>query len=272
MSSGTRATPTPSPPPRRTRGGPGNAPARARPRGADPDEVMEARVVRHWPVRWLIAVGVVAALALVAYAVTISPLLAVDTITVRGAHHTRAAQLERAAGVGTGDALLWLDTGHAAAALEAVPYVRTARVTKEWPHTVHLTVTERTAVAWAEGSGGKVLVDGTGRVLETVATPPAGLPQLLGLRAVPAPGATVAPAGPARAAGVLNPIAAGGTKSVTAAGGDLTMQLANGTEVRLGDGTQLRAKVAAAVAVLGSMGDQPVHYVDVSVPTNPVAG
>jgi len=50
------------------------------------------------------------------------------------------------------------------------------------------------------------------------------------------------------------------------------MQLANGAEVRLGDATQLRAKVAAAVAVLGAMGDQPVHYVDVSVPTNPVAG
>ena len=233
---------------------------------------MEARVVRHWPVRWLIAVGVVAALALVAYAVSISPLLEVDTVTVRGAHHLRDAQLERAAGVGTGDALFWLDSGHAVAGLEAVPYVRSAKVTKEWPHTVRITVTERTPAGWAEGPTGKVLVDGTGRVLEVVDAPPVGLPQLLGLTAVPAPGATVAPVGPARAAGVLNPIAAGGTKSVTTADGSLTMQLANGTEVRLGDGTQLRAKVAAAVAVLGSMGDQPVHYVDVSVPTNPVAG
>ena len=280
MSAGKHAAPPP--PPRRTRGSGGSAgkgQARARSRDADDagsddamDDVMEARVVRHRPVRWLVAVGVVAALALVAYGVSISPYLDVDTVTVRGAPRTEVAQLEQAAGVGEGDALLWLNTDDAVAGLEAVPYVRSAKVVKEWPDTVRITVTERSPAAWAEGPTGKVVVDGTGRVLEVVDAPPAGLPQLLGLTAVPAAGGTVAPAGPARAAGVLNPIAAGGTKSVTAADGNLTMQLANGTEVRLGEPTQLRAKVAAAVAVLGAIGDQPVQYVDVSVPTNPVAG
>lgn len=233
---------------------------------------MEAKVVRHWPARWLIGLGVLAAVALLAYGASISPFLAVNTVTVRGAQHTKVAQLEQAAGVVKGDALFWLSTDDAVKGLQAVPYVRRAKVTKEWPDTVHITVTERTPAAWAEGSTGKVLVDGDGRVLEVVDAPPPGLPQLVGLTAVPAPGGTVVPDGPARAAGVLPPLAAGGTRSVTGADGSLTMQLANGAEVRLGDATQLRAKVAAAVAVLGAMGDQPVHYVDVSVPTNPVAG
>ena len=233
---------------------------------------MEAKVVRHWPARSLIGLGVLGALALLAYAASISPFLAVNTVTVRGARHTKVAQLLKAAGVAKGDALFWLSTDDAVKGLRAVPYVRRAQVTKEWPDTVHLTVTERTPAAWAEGSTGKVLVDGDGRVLEVVDAPPPGLPQLLGLTAVPAPGGTVVPDGPARAAGALPPLAAGGTRSVTGADGSLTMQLANGAEVRLGDATQLRAKIAAAVAVLGAMGDQPVHYVDVSVPTNPVAG
>lgn len=234
---------------------------------------MEARVVRHWPARWLVAVGVVAALALIAYGVSVSPFLDVDKVVVRGAVRTREAELEKAAGVGKGDALFWLSTDDAARGIEALPYVRHATVTKEWPDTVRITVTERAPAAWTEGPTGIVLVDGTGRVLQAVDAAPTGLPKLVGLTSVPAPGRAVTPSGPARAAGVLPPLAAGGTTSVTATPDRaLTMQLTNGVEVRLGDGTQLHAKVAAAVAVLGAVGDQPVHYVDVSVPTNPVAG
>ena len=269
MSTGTRGTrDVPPPPPRSTRA----TRSTAAPTADDADTPMEAKVVRHWPARLLIGLAVVAAVALLAYGASISPFLAVNTVTVRGAQHIKVAQLQKAAGVAKGDALFWLSTDDAVKGLRAVPYVRQAKVTKEWPDTVHITVTERTPAAWAEGSTGKVLVDGDGRVLEVVDAPPPGLPQLLGLTAVPAPGGTVVPDGPARAAGVLPPLAAGGTRSVTGADGSITMQLANGAEVRLGDATQLRAKVAAAVAVLGAMGDQPVHYVDVSVPTNPVAG
>jgi hypothetical protein len=50
------------------------------------------------------------------------------------------------------------------------------------------------------------------------------------------------------------------------------MQLVNGVEVRFGDATMLGAKLRAMVAVLGATGDQPVSYLDVSVPTNPVVG
>lgn len=268
-----RTTAAPPPPPRR---------AGARPRGAAKDaakgaggvdEAMEARVVRHGLPRWLIAVGVLAAAGLVAYGASLSPFLDVDHVVVRGAQHTPATQLERAAGVAKGDALFWFSTGDAVHGLEALPFVKTAKVTKEWPDTVRIVVTERAPAGWAEGPVGKVLVDRTGRVLAVVDAPPPGLPKLLGLTGVPGTGGTVAPLGPARAAGVLPVFAAGGTTSVTAVdGGNLTMQLVNGTELRLGDDTQLGAKVTAALAVLNAMAGQPVQYVDVSVPTNPVAG
>jgi cell division protein FtsQ len=264
VSTGTR----PAPPPRRAKAALADA-AGARPT-RDPAGT-SARASRR-RVRLLLVIAVVVALAALAYGATISPFLDVDKVVVRGEARTTAVQLQHAAGIHPGDPLFWLSTGDAVSSLEAVPFVRRARVVKEWPDTVRITVTERTPVAWADRPTGHVTVDATGRVLETVPQPPAGLPQLVGLTAVPAPGGTIAPAGPARAAGVLPTLAAAGTKTVTVADGNLSMQLVSGAEVRLGDASMARAKVRAALAVLASTGDQPVHYVDVSVPTNPVAG
>ena len=223
-------------------------------------------------VRLLAVVGVVVALLAIAYGATVSPFLDVDHVVVRGASRTTPARLLRDAGIAKGDPLFWLDAGEARTKLEAEPFVARARVTKEWPDTLRVVVTERTPAAWAQGARGIVVVDGTGRVLEHVDAAPAGLPQLLGLRVVPEPGGTVAPSGPARMAGILPPIAAGGTTSVSASAGGMTMLLKAGTEIRLGDAGHLADKLRAMVAVLGALADQPVTYVDVSVPSNPVAG
>ena len=40
----------------------------------------------------------------------------------------------------------------------------------------------------------------------------------------------------------------------------------------MGPATQIAVKLRAALAVLDAPRDDPVTYVDVSVPTNPVAG
>jgi cell division protein FtsQ len=220
----------------------------------------------------LAVVGAIVALVALAYGVSVSPFLDVDRVTVRGASQTTPEQLLHDAGIATGDALFWLDVGDARAKLEAEPFVARARVTKEWPDTLRVVVTERTPAAWAEGARGKVTVDGSGRVLDHVDEAPRGLPQLLGLRVVPEPGGTVAPTGPARMAGILPALVAGGTNSVNATDGGMTMQLAAGTEIRLGDAGLLADKLRSMVAVLGALAGQPVSYVDVSVPSNPVAG
>jgi len=230
----------------------------------------------------------VAAVALVggvaiAYAVTRSPLLDVDHLAVRGAQHTPVAAVERAAGIHTGAAMAWIDTGRAAHGIEALPYVLRADVVRSWPDTVRITVTERTPVAWVDDAGRHAVVDGSGRVLALVSTPPAGLPQLA--VAVPAgahparplaaaPGAELPAAfrSAAEVAGGLGPYVAPGTKVVTAGPTGVTLQLASGPEVRMGDPDDVLVKVKAAFAVIGALGATTPHYVDVSVPTNPVAG
>ena len=231
-----------------------------------------ARDAAHRRRRLAVAVGIVAVLATVAWGVSVSPLLDVDHVHVRGLHHLTAAEVERAAGIHPGDAMVWLDPSRAERALEALPYVRQATVSREWPDTVRVTVHERRPVAWVDGASGKDVVDGTGRVLETAVDAPVGLPQLLGVRTVTGVGGTIAPRDGARAAGGLGGFAAGGTASVETTEHGVVLHLRAGPEVRLGPPSQVAVKVRAALAVLQASAGTEVHYVDVSVPTNPVAG
>jgi cell division septal protein FtsQ len=145
-------------------------------------------------------------------------------------------------------------------------------VAREWPDTVRITVHERRPAAWVDGPGGKALVDGTGRVLELVLVPPAGVPQLLGIKVVPPVGATITPVEGARVAAGVTGAAAGGTSSVEVTDHGVVLHLVAGPEIRMGDANRIAVKLRAALAVLGASGDTVVNYVDVSVPTNPVAG
>jgi cell division protein FtsQ len=223
--------------------------------------------------RLLVVLGmVVVVLVGVAYGVTMSPLLAVDTVQVRGTSRLTPAQVTAAAGVHDGDAMAWIDTGAAVSGMEALPYVRAARIEREWPHTVRITVEERVPVAWVDGPGGKALVDRSGRVLETVAAPPSGMVQLVGAKIVPPPGGAVDAVAAARVAGTLTALWVGGVSSVEATDQGIVLHLAAGPEVRMGEATQIAAKIRAGLAVLDASKDQPVTYIDVSVPTNPVAG
>ena len=65
---------------------------------------------------------------------------------------------------------------------------------------------------------------------------------------------------------------AGGTRSVEVTDHGVLLHLVTGPEIRMGEATRIGVKVRAALAVLGASQGTVVNYVDVSVPTNPVAG
>jgi len=221
----------------------------------------------------MVAVGIALVLVGLAFGAAASPLLAIDRVVVRGTRHTTPAQVVAAGGVRRGDSLVWFDAGRAASGIRALPYVATARVTREWPHTVRVVVSERVAAAWFEARGGRYLIDGSGRVLAPVTTPPAGLPKILGVTRAARPGGVIRPTSGARAAAALPLLARLATASVTVArDGNVSIQLTSGVEVRLGEPSAIPVKVRAALAVLADLGTTPTHYVDVSAPTNPVAG
>jgi cell division protein FtsQ len=220
----------------------------------------------------VVAAAAVALLVGGAWVVVSSPLLDVDRVVVKGTLRTTTEQVAQAADVHTGDAMLWFDGGAAAARIDALPWVRRAHVSREWPGTVRITVIERVPTAWVDTGNGAALVDARGRVLQRVPEVPADLPQLEGIDIVPPVGATIRPPVTARVAGRLTGLARSGTRSVSVTPSGVVLALVNGPDIRLGEPTAVAVKLRAAMAVLGALDGAGVAYVDVSVPSNPVAG
>jgi len=52
----------------------------------------------------------------------------------------------------------------------------------------------------------------------------------------------------------------------------VVLHLVAGPEIRMGEPGGVAVKLRAALAVLNASQNVPVSYIDVSVPTNPVAG
>jgi cell division protein FtsQ len=221
--------------------------------------------------RALVLVGALLALAVVAWLVVASPLLDVDHIRVKGGTRVTAEEIRAASGITTGDPMVWLDGGAAERRLRALPWVASARVEREWPGTVTITVTEREPVAWVDGGAGPALVDGTGRVLSIVEAPPEGFPQIVDPARVPPVGAAISPATGAHVARDLVGYARPATRTIAVTDRGVVLVLQNGAEVRIGSPRRVMTKVVAARAVLDAVGET-VSYVDVSVPSNPVAG
>lgn len=256
-------------------------PARPRAHGAERGPV-DPRVRERWIAtrraqgrrRLRIVVSVVGVLVVlvVAYAGVASPLLDVDRVVVKGTARTTTAQVETAAGVHRGDAMLWLDGGAAAQGIAALPWIRDARVEREWPGMVTIVVTERSPAGWVDTGSGPALVDGTGRVLERVSEPPTDLPQIVAPKRVPPVGATITPIDGAEVAGRLEGFARTGTRTITLTPGGVVLGLVSGPDIRLGEPTHVNMKIRSAIAVLTALDGQTVQYIDVTVPSNPVAG
>lgn len=199
-----------------------------------------------------------------------SPLFDVDRVQVVGAGRTAEAEAAAASGIRTGDPLVGVDLAGAESALAALPWVEEARVSRLWPGTVRVVLTERTPLATQAHAGGWAVVDASGRVLEVVPEAP-DLLVLEGLAEV-APGARL-PEADRAVLRTLSRLPDGVRAEVGGAGSGPDGQqitLAGGELVVLGDGSDLAAKLAAAEAVAADAGPEDGCRIDVRVPTAPV--
>jgi cell division protein FtsQ len=222
--------------------------------------------------RVVAVVGTLTALA-AAYAVTRSPLLDVDHVRASGGEHTDAAAVALTSGVGRGAAMVSLDTGAVARRVEALPWVRTARVERSWPGTIRIAITERTpAATLAVDDTHTALVDATGRVLSVLgagAPLPPGLPTLAGVRGRPAAGDTLS----ARARDALAVAQAAGEAlpgTITEVSMDLDATLISGGRVRFGTADDLDDKIVAVETMLTDVDVACLDVLDVRVPGSPV--
>ncbi|WP_375498164.1 cell division protein FtsQ/DivIB [uncultured Jatrophihabitans sp.] len=146
--------------------------------GDDEPEVAPPEHRRRIPV--LIAGGVVVLLAAaVTWVVAFSPLIGVRSVQVRGAHTLTTAQVEAAAHVRHGTALVRLDTAAITRRVERLPGIATAQVSTSFPSTVVVTITERTPVGYLRSAGRVLLVDRTGFAYHAIAKAPSTLPKLV---------------------------------------------------------------------------------------------
>jgi cell division protein FtsQ len=96
---------------------------------------------RTWLV--LIALLVLTALGLVLF----TPLLGVRQVEVTGAEVLTSDEIRSAAAIASGTSMPRVDIADAATRVEELDQVRSATVTREWPWTIRIDVTERTVAA-----------------------------------------------------------------------------------------------------------------------------
>jgi cell division protein FtsQ len=221
--------------------------------------------------RILLVVSCVLSAAGLAYLAVMSPFLDIDHVTVAGERHLSAAQIRAAAGVHPGDHLLLVDTGAVARRVERIPWVRDAKVTRDFPGTLRIIVDEYAPVAYVRVTGAVVLVAANGRVIARTANPPAGTVEIRGLRRVPAAGEVLAPREAVSIVPQL-PAALGlHVEAVDVSGSGLALELRGGGEIRLGNASDLTAKAASALAVLDHLAGTSFSYIDVSTPDRAIS-
>jgi len=216
--------------------------------------------------RILLVVSCVLSAAGIAYLVVMSPFLDVDQIAIAGVRNVNPMQVRSAARVHRGDHLLLLDAGAIAHRVERIPWVKSAKVDRDLPGTLRITVTEYTPVAYVRAGDAVMLVAGNGHVIARAAHAPAGLVEIRGVRRAPAVGDVLAPRD---AAGIVPHLPAAFARQVAAvdiSGSGVALELSAGGEIRLGDTSNLIAKAASAQAVLDHLAGTPFSYIDVSTP------
>ncbi len=213
---------------------------------------------RRWP---LLVAGAVLLLVL-AWLVGFSGMLGARTVSISGEHRVPEAQIAAAARIRHGEPLVRLDTAAVRARIAAIPAVRSVSVSVSYPSTVHIRVTERTAVGYRLAAEGAVLVDADNVQFATVARAPHGLPQLevTGDQVRAEAAATVAAALPASFLGAVARISVPTAQSIS-------LQLTDGRTVLWG-GTDRSAEKAKLVPVLVH---QPGGYFDVSDPSSVIS-
>ncbi len=253
-------------------GGPGRGGGRMDPRmSARRKAVLREQGRRRFRVVVVAATGLACLVG--AWFLIHTPLFAARSVTVTGNVHETAAQIVAQAGLATHPPLLDVNAGAAAAAIEQLPWVRSASVHVSWPDGVHIAVTEETPRFVVAGPDGKWdSLSGDGRVLVESATRAPGLLQLTVPQAPGSPGTVLSSKDAAglRVATTLPPSFAAQVTGVTVEpAGWVQLAMTSPIVVDLGSVAQLPAKYEDVSSILAGATLHQGDVIDVSVPDAP---
>lgn len=190
--------------------------------------------------------AVVALLALLAWLLLGSSLLAVREVAVTGVSRLSAAQVRTVAGVQVGTPLARVDLAGVTVRVRSLSPVAEVRISRRWPHELRITVVERAAVAAVADGSRVLLLDATGTVIGPAAVLPRGLTRLR----VPTPSgpATVAALGVLR--GLPAPLRAQLAVVSAMTSDQVELLLRDGRRVVWGSPVAGAEKAAATLALL----------------------
>jgi cell division protein FtsQ len=201
------------------------------------------------------------------------PLFSIDEVTVTGVT-TNGPSIKKAVEQVAGDmTTLHLKDDELRNVVAHFPTVASVGATTSFPHTLHLTVTERLPVAFIKVGDRRTAVSADGYLLLGASFNPKQLPRIEGAAG---DGARLDGDAAAQAAilgatpSPLRDHIASSTWSDS--DGGVVVSLDGGPDLRFGDGSRARDKWTAAVAVLSSSAHGSPSYLDVSVPDRPVTG
>lgn len=223
---------------------------------------------RRWSQRlrrlrpWLYAALVVVLVGTGGWLLFFSSVVTVRDVSVDGNRTISPVRVEAVARAPMGRQLARVDLAAIRARVETIPAVKSASVSRSWPHTVAITVTERTPVAVVDRGAGLQAVDADGVLFGSYPRQPGDLPLLQTAPDVKSEALAEA----ARVVTSLRPDINDLVERVEVESVDrIRLRLAGGRTVMWGSAEHSAEKAEVLAALLG----RDAREIDVSVPGRP---
>jgi cell division protein FtsQ len=242
-----------------------------------PDLHPRAWLVRLAPTRRSLVIGLgLLAVALGGYLIAReTPLFAIDHVDVQGGSPRVARQVRQALASLEGRPLVGLDGSAVLRMVDALPTVVSASYDRDFPNTLRITVVPERPAAVLRSGTGSWLVSMRGRVMERLSSHGlAKMPRVWVSTQTPVRiGAELTAAGAATSARAVGLAGRFGARVASASytNGTLVFRLRSGLDIVLGDGGDIKLKVAVAARLLAKLPAGSV-FLDVSIPGRPVSG
>lgn len=195
----------------------------------------------------------------------------VRVIDVQGAQVADPRAIAEASGL-SGVSLFTAHLDRSSQAITKLPAVKSAQVTRDWPHGLQIAVTEHQAWGYWQAGPQRLVLDADGRVLEQSRPPVGDAPTIVEITSA-APDAsvridtdTVQLVRRLRADGTFDRLKVTPTSYVFHRDRGLTVIVANGPAALLGDSSNYEFKVRAWQALLDQVGAVQVPQVQAPAP------
>lgn len=222
----------------------------------------------RWRLRWYSIVGIVLVALVLVLLILTSPLLSIRSIQVEGNVYTNQAQLDEILAQIDGDAILTADLHGATRRLEAIPWVRRARVSMHLPSRVVVQIDERVPEAFFRASDGYIrVIDREGRVLDVIEGDPVDYTRIIGEGPSLAPGDFVQQPF-LGAVELLGALPAGLSDRLVSATvspeGEISLQFSPNLLIIFGQPADFQVKLVAVVNEMKRQGSRSYTVIDVS--------